>query len=136
MTNGNFIMTERVAPQPDQDEPLDPAVERVRAKLMRFVVINLGILFLALMAVVGALVYRSVSTGSPDTASTGPGLAVPPEGSVISGQIALPSGAEILSQSLAGSRLTMLVQTDGAREIVVYDIDAARIIARFAIVAE
>lgn len=129
-------MTERAAQQPDQDEPLDPAVEKVRAKLMRFVVINLGILFLALMAVVGALVYRSVSTGSPDTAATGPGLAVPPEGSVISGEIALPANAQVLSQSLAGSRLTMLVETAGAREIVVYDIDAARIIARFAITAE
>ncbi len=131
-----FVMTERVAQEPNQDEPLDPAVEKVRAKLMRFVVINLGILFLALMAVVGALVYRSVSTGSADTASTGPGLSVPPEGSIISGEIALPANAQILSQSLAGSRMTMLVEISGAREIVVYDIDAARIIARFAITAE
>jgi len=131
-----FIMTERVSQQPEQDEPLDPAVEKVRAKLMRFVVINLGILFLALMAVVGALVYRSVSTGSPEAASTGPGLSIPPEGSIISGEITLPADARILSQSLAGSRLTMLVETAGAREIVVYDIDATRIIARFAITAQ
>jgi len=129
-------MTERVSQQPEQDEPLDPAVEKVRAKLMRFVVINLGILFLALMAVVGALVYRSVSTGSPEAASTGSGLSIPPEGSIISGEITLPADARILSQSLAGSRLTMLVETAGAREIVVYDIDATRIIARFAITAQ
>jgi hypothetical protein len=97
-------MTERPPQQIDPDEPLDPAVEKVRAKLMRFVVINLGILFLALMAVVGALVYRAVSTE--------------------------PSSEE----ALAGGRLTLLIETAGAREIVVYDIGSARIIARFALV--
>ena len=43
----------------DEDKPLDPAVEQVRRKLVRFVAINLGLLFIALMAVVGALVYKS-----------------------------------------------------------------------------
>lgn len=128
-------MTERAPQQIDQDEPLDPAVEKLRARLMRFVVINLGILFLALMAVVGALVYRSVSTESaPEISSAG--LPLPPEGSTITGEIALPAGANVLSQSLADGRLTLLVETGGAREIVVYDIGSARIIARFALVSE
>ncbi|MDF1599267.1 fimbrial protein [Mesorhizobium sp. YIM 152430] len=126
-------MTERAPQQIDPDEPLDPAVEKVRAKLMRFVVINLGILFLALMAVVGALVYRAVSTEA-STEEALAGLPLPPEGSTITGQIALPAGASVLSQSLAGGRLTLLIETAGAREIVVYDIGSARIIARFALV--
>jgi hypothetical protein len=126
-------MTERPPQQIDPDEPLDPAVEKVRAKLMRFVVINLGILFLALMAVVGALVYRAVST-EPSSEEALAGLPLPPEGSTITGQIALPARASVLSQSLAGGRLTLLIETAGAREIVVYDIGSARIIARFALV--
>ena len=78
-------MIERTPQDFNQDEPLDPAVERVRAKLMRFAVINLGILFLALMAVVGALVYRAVSTESaPHEVSSGT-LPLPPEGSIITG---------------------------------------------------
>lgn len=128
-------MTERPPQQIDPDEPLDPAVEKVRAKLMRFVVINLGILFLALMAVVGALVYRAVST-EPSAEEMPAGLPLPPEGSTITGQIALPAGTNVLSQSLAGGRLTLLIETAGVREIVVYDIGSARIIARFALVDE
>jgi hypothetical protein len=129
-------MTERPPQQIDPDEPLDPAVEKVRAKLMRFVVINLGILFLALMAVVGALVYRAVSTEPFAEEALSTGLPLPPEGSTITGQIALPTGTNVLSQSLAGGRLTLLIETAGAREIVVYDIGSARIIARFALVDE
>ena len=53
--------------QDDKDEkPLDPAAERVRRKMVRFMGINLGILFAAVMAVVLALVYKSVST-APET---------------------------------------------------------------------
>lgn len=129
-------MNERAPQQLDPDEPLDPAVEKVRAKLMRFVVINLGILFLALMAVVGALVYRSVSTGSSPEEASSSALPLPPEGSTITGEIALPAGANVVSSSLADGRLTLLVETGGAREIVVYDIASARIIARFALVTE
>lgn len=129
-------MNERAPQQLDQDEPLDPAVEKVRAKLMRFVVINLGILFLALMAVVGALVYRSVSTGSSPEEASSTALPLPPEGSTITGEITLPAGANVVSSSLAGGRLTLLVETGGAREIVVYDIASARIIARFALITE
>jgi hypothetical protein len=129
-------MTERQPEQIDPDEPLDPAVEKVRAKLMRFVVINLGILFLAVMAVVGALVYRALSPEPSSEEASPADLPLPPEGSTITGEIALPDGANILSQSLAGGRLTLLVETGGAREILVYDIGAARIIARFALVGE
>ncbi|RUU07680.1 fimbrial protein, partial [Mesorhizobium sp. M6A.T.Ca.TU.002.02.2.1] len=31
----------------DEEKPLDPEVEKVRKKLVRFVAINLGLLFLA-----------------------------------------------------------------------------------------
>ena len=48
-------------PDNDDEKPLDPAAERVRRKLVRFMAINLGILFLALMAVVAALVYKSMT---------------------------------------------------------------------------
>lgn len=129
-------MIERTPQDFNQDEPLDPAVERVRAKLMRFAVINLGILFLALMAVVGALVYRAVSTESaPHEVSSGT-LPLPPEGSIITGEIALPAGANVVSQSLADDRLTLLVEVEGQREIFVYNIGAGRIIARFVLVGD
>ena len=55
----------------EKDKPLDPAVEKVRKKLVRFVAINLGLLFLALMAVVGAIVYKSRNAGHATAGSAG-----------------------------------------------------------------
>jgi hypothetical protein len=51
----------------NEEKPLDPAVEKVRRKLVRFVAINLGLLFLALMAVLAAVVYK---TGAPSEIAT------------------------------------------------------------------
>ena len=40
----------------EEEKPLDPNVEKVRRKLVRFMGINLGLLFLALMAVVSGVI--------------------------------------------------------------------------------
>lgn len=117
------------------DKPLDPAVERVRKKLVRFVAINLGLLFLALMAVVGALVYkaRTVAPAVPAIASDIP----TPAGAPLSGDIVLPTGAKIVSQSISGNRIAIDAElSDGGRAIFVYDIAAGRMIGRFAIKAQ
>ncbi|TIT59038.1 MAG: fimbrial protein, partial [Mesorhizobium sp.] len=43
----------------DEEKPLDAEVEKVRGKLIRFMAVNLGLLFLALMVVIAALVYKA-----------------------------------------------------------------------------
>mgnify|MGYP001287877553 CR=1 FL=1 len=114
------------------DKPLDPAVERVRRKLVRFIVINLAILFVALMAVVGALVYRTVGQSGPEETAR----FTPPtgEGQALEGVIDLPAGARILSHAASGDRLTLHVETaDGAQAIHVYDMAQGRTVARFAV---
>ena len=118
----------------DEDEkPLDPAVEKVRRKLVRFVAINLGLLFIALMAVLGAIVYKSGSR--PETpAATGTGVPSPAEGAFLSGEIALPAGAKIVSQSLSGNRISIEAElADGSRAIFLYDFAERRMIGRFAL---
>lgn len=122
----------------DNDEkPLDPAVEKVRRKLVRFVAINLGLLFLALMAVLAAIVYKS---GSPAPKPADEGVAAvpsPAEGGVLAGDIVLPEGARLLSHSLSGSRITLDTElADGSRVLFLYDIAEARIVGRFAVKAE
>lgn len=112
----------------NEDKPLDPAAERVRRKMVRFMAINLGILFVAVMAVVLALVYRSVSS---DEASA------PAPGKLIEGRIALPVGAEIVSQSASGDRISITTRfADGHRVIFVYGINENRMIGRFDVVSE
>ena len=113
-----------------EDKPLDPAVERVRAKLVRFMIINLSILFIALMAVVIAIVYRKGR--EPQAPVVAPSeLPVLPAGEIAHKEIALPAGTRILNHTLAGDRLSLDVAlADGRQAILIYDIITGRIIAR------
>ena len=77
----------------DEDEkPLDPAVEKVRRKLVRFVAINLGLLFIALMAVVACTCLQVAHRGAAPAAETA--VEVPSPEGVVEGQIPLPAGRE------------------------------------------
>lgn len=120
----------------DEDEkPLDPAVEKVRRKLVRFIAINLGLLFAALMAVVAALVYKSRTAAVPPAGEAT--TEVPSPEGVATGQIVLPAGARIASQSLSGERLSLSLELpDGSRAIYIYDLKSRRMVGRFAVVEE
>ncbi|TPI09911.1 fimbrial protein [Mesorhizobium sp. B4-1-1] len=116
----------------DEEKPLDPAAENVRRKLVRFMIVNLGLLFLALMVVIGALVYKARNA---PVAGPAPAADVQaPAGAPLSGDIVLPVGAKVISQSLSGNRLSIDAELiDGSRSIFVYDIAERRIIGRFSI---
>lgn len=117
----------------DEDKPLDPAVERVRRRLVRFIAINLGLLFLALMAVVVAIVYRANQASETAPADVTE-LPAPPGGTVIEDSIELPPGARAIGHSLSGARLSVLAEfSDGSRQVIVYDIAARRVIARISL---
>lgn len=121
----------RPAIDDEEEKPLDPAVEKVRRKLVRFVAINLGLLLVALMAVGAAIVYKSRSAAPPPAAG---GLVAPGPGEMLEGEIALPAGARIVSQSLSGNRIALDVAlADGSRAIILYDLDQRRTIGRFAV---
>ncbi|RWL80514.1 MAG: fimbrial protein [Mesorhizobium sp.] len=116
----------------DEEKPLDPAAENVRRKLVRFMIVNLGLLFLALMVVIGALVYKA--RNAPVAGSAPAGDVQVPAGASLSGDIVLPVGAKVISQSLSGNRLSIDAElADGSRSIFVYDIAERRIIDQFAI---
>ena len=54
----------------DLDEkPLDPEMEKVRRKMVRLLAVSIGIMFIGLVTVLGALVYKF--TRSDDSAATG-----------------------------------------------------------------
>lgn len=116
----------------DEEKPLDPAAENVRRKLVRFMIVNLGLLFLALMVVIGALVYKA--RNAPVAGLTPAGDVQAPAGAPLSGDIVLPVGAKVVSQSLSGNRLSIDAElADGSRSIFVYDIAERRVIGQFAI---
>ena len=116
----------------EREKPLDPAVERVRRKLVRFVAIHLGLLFLALMAVVAAIVYRASRTDTPPPALAAADLPLQVDGGTAYGEIALPRGARVASHALSGGRLSLHVQlAEGASAIFVYDMAQGRMVGRF-----
>lgn len=115
----------------DDEKPLDPAVEKVRRKLVRFVGINLGLLFVALMAVVAAIVYKSRSEVA-EVPGQEAEIPVAAGDLLASGKIALPAGAKIVSQALSGNRVSLDVElAGGARALFVYDLATGRMMGRF-----
>ncbi|RWE44668.1 MAG: fimbrial protein [Mesorhizobium sp.] len=116
----------------EQEKPLDPEVDKLRGKLIRFMAINLSLLFLALMVVIAAIVYKSRK--APPANPPLSGDVQTPAGEPASADIVLPVGAKVVSQSLSGDRLSIDAElADGSRAIFVYDIAERRLIGRFAI---
>lgn len=115
------------------EKPLDPAMEKVRRKMVRLLVISIGVMMAGLMAVLYTLVNkiseRPIKAVTPVVSEAG-FASIPAK--EITGMIALPIGAQINNQSLSGSRVLMdITHTDGKRQTVIYDIAEQRIIARF-----
>lgn len=117
-----------VAPDDDQDKPLDPAVERVRRRLVRFVAINLGLLFVALMAVVVAIVYRAGSS-APDS-----GRIAAQEGEPVRAAIEVPAGARVVGEAVSADRLLLrLALPDGGTALIVHDLATGRLVGEFTV---
>ena len=131
-------------PDKDEDAPLDPAVERVRKKMMRLMGISVAIMMVGLVAVIGAIFYKinakpkekptvniATSAKGIPMAVTGANLDTTKD---IAGRIVLPQGAQILSTQMNGGRLLLNVKRgDGEMELWVYDLAANRVFAKIVI---
>ncbi len=110
-----------------EQEALDPAAERVRRKMVRFMGINLAILFAAVMAVVLAFVYKTLNERPEE-----PAAAVALPGETVEESIALPEGARVVSHSLNGTRVSLHLRLpDGREELRLYDLASGKMGARF-----
>lgn len=115
-----------------EEQPLDPAMERVRRKMIRLLAVSIGIMVIGLMAVLAAIVYkinqpvRDVAT--PIRTET-PGQ---PLGAALTGEsITLDAGTRILSHNLSDNTLSLETRlADGTRQILVYDVATKRVVAR------
>ena len=107
-----------------EEEPLDPAVEAIRVKMVRLLAISGGIMMLGLMAVLISIVYKVTQDSSP-----------PPKAPVAStnNEIFIPAGAEVVATSQSGGRITLTLRLqDGATAIQVHDASGA-LIASYAV---
>ena len=117
----------------DKEKPLDPETERMGQRLKKFGAVFMGLNMLALMAVLGAIVYKLSSRGEPEQ-STVQGEPMVPSAGEINGEIDLPDGTEVLSASQNGSQLLLNVVTDsGERALWFYDLSERRVTGKLVI---
>ena len=95
----------------EQEEPLDPAMERVRRKMVLLQLVSGGILFVCFMA--GGF---SVPADQPLTSS-----------------VTLPAGFQVQSVSLSGSQILFYGSIGGAQKALVFDASVGRIVADVAV---
>jgi hypothetical protein len=118
-----------IQPEVDQEEkPLDPAMESVRRKMIRLQIVSGAIMFVSLMAVFGAVVYKTMRAPAKEPAAVAaPGV---PSDSPISTTVSLPLGFVIESTALSGGQIMFYGKTfDGVMKVLVFDIKAGRTVA-------
>ncbi|MGO4355686.1 hypothetical protein AB4Z25_27570 [Rhizobium sp. RAF36] len=122
----------QIEPDDQEDKPLDPAMESVRRKMVRLQIVSGAIMFVSLMAVFGAVVYkvtRPAPAGAPAVTSNGV-----PTDSPVSGTVSLPAGFAVQSTSLSGSQILFYGQgSDGKHRAIVVDTRTGHTVADIAI---
>ncbi|PKA41448.1 hypothetical protein [Rhizobium sullae] len=115
----------KIEPDDQEEQPLDPAMENVRRKMVRLQIVSGAIMFVSLMAVFGAVVYKTMEAEPAAVSSSGV-----PSDSPVRSTVSLPLGFAVHSTSLSGSQVLFFGQSvDGKRQALVFDIKAGRLIA-------
>ncbi len=117
-----------------EDMKPDPALDAIRGKLMRFFLINVVFLILAVMVVVGAIVYKSMKKPAADMARP----AIPgDQGQTVSTTLAIPQGARLVGATSDGVVITLDVElAGGERELRIHNAATGALIGRHRIVSE
>ena len=110
-----------------EEEPLDPAVEAIRVKMVRLLAISGGIMMLGLMAVLGSIVYKVTQDDAARSMSS------PTVASDTINQLAIPTGAQILQSGQSDGRLMLTLKLiDGSTQIQLHDLKGT-LIATYAV---
>lgn len=140
-----------------QEPQIDPAMERVRRKMVRLLIISIAIMVIGLMAVLAAIVYKinkssdtaEAQTAQSDIPGQSPGANSPGQSlagniagqqssptsaeqlPLVESQLELAPGTRLLSQSLSGNLLSLeTLLPDGGTEIMIYDYRQSRFVGR------
>jgi hypothetical protein len=113
-----------------EDKPLDPAVERVRRRLSRLMLIAGLTLGLGIFAVFGAILYKIVSAGGKTDAAWWPGDAVP---TISKADMGLPADARLVSTAFDRNRLILTWEYSGGNSLVFIDADTLKVLGKLEI---
>lgn len=117
-----------VEPDEQEEKPLDPVMENVRRKMVRLQLVSAAIMFVMLMAVLAAVVYKVTRTeAKAPVASTS--LGIPGDAPVVAAAL-LPAGFVVETATLSGSQILFYGHlADGQRKAIVFDISIGRVVA-------
>jgi hypothetical protein len=112
-------------PDDDDEKPLDPAIERIRQRLKRLILVSSATLMIGVVAVLAAVIYRIGPVRDK------PALI----GSTIEASVAgvIPPGGRVISSSLSGTLLALTLDVGGSSSVVVIDLSTNRIVRRLAL---
>lgn len=122
-----------IEPPVPEEKPLDPAMEAVRRKMVRLQLVSAIVMFVSLMAVLGAVVYKATRPKANAPVASSAGFVVPSD-APLAATLALPTGFTVTSTSLSGGQVLFYgVLPNGQRKAIVFDIGVGRIVADIAI---
>ncbi|MDR6103112.1 hypothetical protein QE369_003309 [Agrobacterium larrymoorei] len=118
------------------DKPLDPAMEKVRRKMIRLQIVSGLVMFISLMAVFGAVVYKAMGPSKTAAPAANQSMQVPSD-QPVSATASLPQGFTIENVSFAnGDMLFYGRLANGTRKALVFNVQTRRFVADITIDAQ
>ena len=118
-----------------EEKPLDPEMEKVRRKMVRLLAVSIGIMFIGLMTVLGAIVYKFTQDDAADSQVAGQAMPLPGDGP-IEAVATLPQGFAVESVALDGARIGFFGRAaDGSQRLIVHDVSLGRIVSDVVVIA-
>jgi hypothetical protein len=109
-------------PQTDDDKPLDPVAAKMIARVRWMMVISALTTLFAVVAVLGVVSYRLLRADGSASMADATAL--------------LPKGARIVATVVAGDRIAMTIEVNGAVEIRTFDLRSLKQTGRLRFVTE
>ncbi|MDH6265806.1 hypothetical protein M2360_001196 [Rhizobium sp. SG_E_25_P2] len=114
----------------EEEKPLDPTLEKVRRKMVRLLFVSSSAIIVALMAVLGALVYKAKNNSAAQQADTAPAAAQALTAPLATQTITLPKGFVNEATTVDGNRVWFSgTDASGRRVMIVHDIATGKTIS-------
>lgn len=114
-------------PDDQEEKPLDPALESVRRKMIRLQIISAAVMVVSLMAVFGAVVYKTMKASPKPAAQVSSNI---PSDAPVAVTAMLPAGFTVQSTALSGNQVLFYgTLASGQRQAIVFDYGIGRIVA-------
>ena len=118
-----------IEPDDQEEKPLDPAMESVRRKMVRLQIVSGAIMFVSLMAVFGAVVYKAMHSEAKEAASAVTASGVPSDAPLAT-TVSLPLGFKVRSTSFSAGQILFYGETaEGKNKALVFDLRTGRTVA-------